>query len=46
MILERYTDAAGLAAQRASAHFTEVALGEIIPRLVSRHVYEGTGTQK
>jgi quinol monooxygenase YgiN len=43
VILERYTDEAGFAAHRESAHFQGIGLQQIIPRLESRRVesYEG-----
>jgi len=43
VILERYTDQAGFAAHRESAHFQDIGLQRIIPRLEHRRVesYEG-----
>ena len=38
VILEQYTDAAGLDAHRASEHFQRLGFGTIIPMLVSRAV--------
>lgn len=38
VILEQYTDAAGLDAHRASEHFQRLGFGIIIPLLVSRTV--------
>ncbi|ALV06409.1 quinol monooxygenase YgiN [Roseateles depolymerans] len=38
VILEQYTDAAGLDAHRASEHFQRLGFGTIIPMLVSRTV--------
>ncbi|WAC72277.1 putative quinol monooxygenase [Roseateles sp. SL47] len=38
VILEQYTDAAGLDAHRASEHFQRLGFGTIIPLLVSRTV--------
>jgi quinol monooxygenase YgiN len=44
VILERYTDEAGLDAHRESDHFRSLGREQIIPRLVSRVVesYQGT----
>ena len=43
VILERYTDEAGFAAHRESAHFERFGFQQIIPRLEHRRVesYEG-----
>jgi quinol monooxygenase YgiN len=36
--IERYTDADAFAAHRASAHFKEIGLGEVMPLLVARDI--------
>ena len=38
VILERYVSAAAFDAHRRSAHFVDIALAQIIPRLTSREV--------
>ena len=36
--IERYADSEAFAAHRASAHFREIGLGEVIPLVVARDV--------
>ena len=36
--IERYVDAEAFAAHRASAHFKEIGLGEVMPLLVARDI--------
>lgn len=43
VILERYTDEAGFAAHRESAHFQEIGFGQIIPLLDNRFIESYTG---
>jgi quinol monooxygenase YgiN len=38
ILLERYADRGAFAAHRESQHFKELALGQIVPLLESRHV--------
>ncbi|HEY6479249.1 MAG TPA: antibiotic biosynthesis monooxygenase family protein [Streptosporangiaceae bacterium] len=38
VLLERYASRAALAAHRETAHFNEIVLGQIVPRLDSRVV--------
>lgn len=45
VILERYTDAAGLDAHRATEHFSTIGLEDIIPRLESRTVQTFISTE-
>ncbi|MFC4224013.1 putative quinol monooxygenase [Lysinibacter cavernae] len=43
VILERYTDEAGFAAHRESAHFQEIGVGKIIPLLEDRYIESYVG---
>jgi quinol monooxygenase YgiN len=44
VILERYTDEAGLDAHRESEHFRTIGVGQIIPRLAERRIESYLGS--